>query len=202
MLRAAAANFASTAAPSMISALLSAALAKVSRSALVLASSSAARSQTISPPARCLADRAWRSASARTFLGRSCSWLRDTGPMARPPPRNCGTRAEPWRAPPVPFCLYIFLPVRLISARPSVLWSPDWRLASCQRTMRAMMSARGSRPKIASLELERAGGAPSIDVMSYFTASFSLRLGGAARPTLRREPGTCRAPARPSAAAS
>src|SRR5262249_6098946 len=68
----------------------------------------------------------------------------------RPPPRNCGTRAEPWRAPPVPFCAYIFLPVRQISARPLVLCVPRWRLASCQLTQRWMMSVRGSRPKIAS----------------------------------------------------
>src|SRR5271168_141801 len=94
-LRAAAANFASTSAPSMISTLCSDVLAKDSRSVLVLASASCACSQTISSPERTLADSAWRSASARTFLGRSCSWLRTTGPIARPPPRNCGTRPEP-----------------------------------------------------------------------------------------------------------
>jgi hypothetical protein len=34
--------------------------------------------------------------------------------------------------------------------RPLVLCVPCWRLASCQRTMRCRMSARGSRPKISS----------------------------------------------------
>ena len=32
---------------------------------------------------------------ARTFFGRSVACERTTGPKARPPPRNCGTRAEP-----------------------------------------------------------------------------------------------------------
>ena len=70
------------------------------------------------------------SARARTFLGRSCAKERATGPWALPPPRNCGTRAEPWRAEPVPFCLYIFLPVRQTSARPIVACEPSRRLAS------------------------------------------------------------------------
>ena len=40
-------------------------------------------------------DSAWRRPSARIFFGRLVSWLRTTGPIALPPPRNCGTRAEP-----------------------------------------------------------------------------------------------------------
>ena len=32
---------------------------------------------------------------SRTFFGRSVACERTTGPNARPPPRNCGTRAEP-----------------------------------------------------------------------------------------------------------
>src|SRR5260370_7566618 len=67
-----------------------------------------------------------------------------------------------------------------MSARPSVLWSPDWRLASCQRTMRAMRSARGSRPKISSLSSSEPAADPSIDVMSNFITSFSLRRFGEA----------------------
>ena len=88
------------------------------------------------PPSLALADSACRSASARTFFGRPISWLRTTGPKARPPPRNCGTRAEPWRAPPVPFWAYIFLPVRQMSARFFTAWVPARRLASCQMTQR------------------------------------------------------------------
>src|SRR5262249_50817088 len=61
-------------------------------------------------------------------------------------PRRTVTRT----APPVPFCAYIFLPVRQISLRPLVLCVPRWRLASCQLTQRWMMSVLGSRPKIAS----------------------------------------------------
>src|SRR5271154_1325249 len=101
-------------------------------------------------PSLALADSACLRAIARTFFGRPVAWERTTGPKARPPPRNCGTRAEPWRAPPVPFCLYIFLPVRQISARPLALCVPAWRLLSCHCTQRARMSWRGSRPKISS----------------------------------------------------
>ena len=36
-----------------------------------------------------------RSASLRTFLGRSLAWLRTTGPNALPPPRNCGAASLP-----------------------------------------------------------------------------------------------------------
>src|ERR1700733_9880386 len=94
-----------------------------------------------------------------------------------PTPR--GRRREPWpkarAAAPAPFCLYIFLPVRWISARPSVLCVPAWRLASCQRTMRAIRSVRGSSPNTASLSSSEPATEPSIDVMSNFMASLSLR---------------------------
>ena len=45
---------------------------------------------------------------------------RGFGPNALPP-RHCGTDLSPWRALPVPFCLYIFLPVTLTSER-SCAW--------------------------------------------------------------------------------
>jgi len=77
-----------------------------------------------------------RTLQERTFFGKLCSWLRTTGPNERPPPRNRLTRAEPWRAPPVPFWAYIFLPVRQISARCLTLCVPARRLASCQRMQR------------------------------------------------------------------
>ena len=67
----------------------------LSAKALVLAASSVADSITIRPPSLALADSAWRSASARTFFGSANACERTTGPNARPPPRNCGTRAEP-----------------------------------------------------------------------------------------------------------
>src|SRR3954447_1304865 len=135
---------------------------------LVLASLMVAFSITIKPPSLALADSAWRSASARTFFGRSWAWLRTTGPNARPPPRNCGARAEPWRAPPVPFCLYIFLPVRQTSARPCALWVPAWRLASCQLTQRWIRSLRGSRPKISSESSTEPASLPSSVVIFSF----------------------------------
>src|SRR5215475_12431254 len=148
MLRAAVAKPILSSAPSMISALVRPRPEKWPTSALVLAVSSFAASMTTRSPSFAFDDSACFSASARTFFGRSVACERTTGPKARPPPRNCGTRAEPWRAPPVPFCLYIFLPVRQISARPLALCVPAWRLLSCHCTQRAMMSWRGSRPKI------------------------------------------------------
>src|ERR1700758_5160296 len=161
MLRAAAAKPLCNSAPSMISALVRPRPEKWPIRALVLAASSWAASRTMRLPSLALADSACLRAIARTFFGRPVAWERTTGPKARPPPRNCGTRAEPWRAPPVPFCLYIFLPVRQISARPLALWVPAWRLLSCHCTQRAMMSARGSRPKISSGGFTEPGALPS-----------------------------------------
>src|SRR5262245_54435080 len=177
MLRAASAKLSSTAAPSMISALLRPSLAKLFCKAPVLPSFTLALSSTMMPPSLALADKACLSASARTFFGRSMAWLRGVGPNERPPPRNRLTRAGPWRAEPVPFCRYIFLPVRLISARFLTSWVPRWRLASCQRTQRCKMSGRGSRPKMASGRSTEPAALPSSD-MIFSSMSRTLLLGG------------------------
>src|SRR5262245_1207370 len=161
MLRAASRKPASISAPSMISAFLSPSLSRCNCSALVLPSATAALSSTMMPPSLALADKACRNASARTFLGRSMAWLRGVGPNERPPPRNRLTLAGPWRAEPVPFCRYIFLPVRLISARFLTSWVPAWRLASCHTTQRCRMSARGSRPKMSSETVTPPAALPS-----------------------------------------
>src|SRR3954470_20310046 len=175
MLRAAMAKPLCSSAPSMISALVRPSPEKCPTSALVLAASRLADSITIRPPSFAFAESAWRSANARTFLGKSVACDRTTGPNARPPPRNCGTRAEPWRAPPVPFCLYIFLPVRHTSARPCVLWVPAWRLASCQLTQRWIRSLRGSRPKISSeTSTEPASLPSSLVIFSFISRTFLL----------------------------
>src|SRR5262249_2926457 len=160
-LRAASRSPASTSAPSTISALSRPSLAKLALSALVLPPSIAALSTTTMPPSLALADSACLSASARTFLGRPCSWLRTTGPNERPPPRNRLARIEPGRAPPVPFWAYIFFPVRQTSARFCTACVPARRLASCHLTQRCRMSTRGSRPKMASERLTEPASAPS-----------------------------------------
>src|SRR6266540_6465590 len=165
MLRAARAKFASICAPSMMSALVSPSLAKFFRSMAVLPSFTVALSSTMRPPSLALADSACLSASARTFFGRSIAWLRGVGPNERPPPRKRLTLPEPWRAEPVPFCRYIFFPVRLISLRFLTSCVPRWRLASCQRTQRCRMSALGSRPKIASGSLIEPAALPSSDTI-------------------------------------
>src|ERR1700733_10475033 len=183
ILRAAAAKPVWTSAPSMIRALVNPRPEKCPTSALVLAASSVADSITIRPPSLTLAESAWRSASARTFFGRANACERPTGPNARPPPRNCGTRAEPWRAPPVPFCLYIFLPVRQTSARPCVLWVPACRLLSCHCTQRCRMSLRGSRPKISSDSWTEPASLPS-RVVTFNSISHALLLGGRFRSLL------------------
>src|SRR5262245_12326911 len=165
MLRAAIAKLTSTSAPSMMSALVRPSLAKFFCKALVLRSFTVALSSTMMPPSLALADSACLSASARTFFGRSMAWLRGVGPNDRPPPRNRLTRAEPWRAEPVPFCRYIFLPVRWISARFLTSCVPRWRLASCQRTQRCRMSGRGSSPKMESESSIEPASLPSSDTM-------------------------------------
>src|SRR5580693_5466217 len=183
ILRAAVAKPVWTSAPSMIRALVRPRPEKCPTNALVLAASSVADSITIKPPSLTLAESAWRSASARTFFGRANACERTTGPNARPPPRNCGTRAEPWRAPPVPFCLYIFLPVRQTSARPCTLWVPAWRLLSCHCTQRAMISLRGSRPKISSESWTEPAALPS-RVVTFSSISRAFLLGGRFRSLL------------------
>src|SRR6478736_8833562 len=174
MLRAAERKLASISAPSMINAFARPSLSNCLASALVFVSFIDAFSRTMMPPSLAFEDSACLSARARTFFGRSMAWLRTSGPKARPPPRNCGTRAEPWRAPPVPFCLYIFLPVRQISARPLALWVPAWRLLSCHCTQRAMMSWRGSRPKMVSESWTEPASLPS-RVVTFNSISRLLR---------------------------
>src|SRR5262245_50903745 len=165
ILRAARAKLASSSAPSMMSALVSPSLAKLFCSAPVLPFFTVAFSSTMMPPSLALADNACLRASARTFLGRSIAWLRGVGLNERPPPRKRLTRAGPCRAEPVPFCRYIFLPVRLISLRFLTSWVPRSRLASCQRTQRCRMSALGSRPKIASGSSTEPADLPSNDTI-------------------------------------
>src|SRR5215510_4137151 len=173
MLRAARRKPASTSAPSMISAFLRPSLSRCDCSTLVLPSAIAALSSTMMPPSLALADNACRSASARTFLGRSIAWLRGVGPNERPPPRNRLTLAGPWRAEPVPFCRYIFLPVRLISLRFLTSWVPAWRLASCHTTQRCRMSIRGSRPKMSSETVTPPAALPS-RVVTFSSISRAL----------------------------
>src|SRR5450432_359322 len=180
MLRAAIAKLASTAAPSMISALVRPSLARCCCTTLVLPSDTAALSSTMMPPSLALAESACLSASARTFLGRPISWLRTTGPNERPPPRNRFTRAEPWRADPVPFWRYIFLPVRAISARPLTAWVPARRLASCQVTQRCRMSARASSPKMASGRSTEPAAVPS-SIVTFNSMSRPLVRGSCRR---------------------
>src|SRR5262249_20388211 len=163
ILRAARAKFASSSAPSMMSALVRPSLAKLFCSAPVLPSFMAAFSSTMMPPSLALADKACLRASARTFFGRSIAWLRGVGPNERPPRRKRLPLAGPWRAEPVPFCRYIFLPVRLISLRFLTSCVPRWRLGSCQRTQRCRMSTLGSRPKIASGSSTEPAALPSSD---------------------------------------
>src|SRR3984957_15383953 len=164
MLRAAVRTPAFTSAPSMISAFERPSFSKWPRSALVLASLRSKASITTMPSSFALADSACRSAKVRIFFGRPISWLRGCGPNERPPPRNRWPRIEPWRAPPVPFCRYIFLPVRWTSARPCTACVPARRLANCQMTQRWMMSARGSSPKMASDTVTEPDSLPSREV--------------------------------------
>src|SRR3954447_602423 len=189
MLRAASRNPASTSAPSMISAFLRPSLSRCDCKALVLPSAKATLSSTMMPPSLALADKACRKASARTFFGRSIAWLRGVGPNERPPPRKRLTLAGPWRAQPVPFCRYIFLPVRLISARFLTSCAPAWPLASCHTTQRCRMSARGSRPKMSSDTVRPPAALPSrvVTFSSISRALLRFRSRGSVRqPELAR----------------
>src|SRR3984957_19371775 len=150
ILRAAVRTSAGTSAPSINSAFDRPSFSNWLRNALVLASFTLSVSMMMMPSSLALAESACLSASARTFFGRPIWWRGFGGPTERPPPRNRLPRAEPGRAEPVPFCRYIFLPVRWISARFFTACVPARRLANCQTTQRWIRSARGSRPKMPS----------------------------------------------------
>src|SRR5262245_63997823 len=92
MLRAARAKFSLTASPSITSTDDQPSALKLFASLAVLPSASSALSSTISLPSACLVDSAVLSASLRTFLGRSCAWLRGVGPKITAPLRHCGER--------------------------------------------------------------------------------------------------------------
>ncbi len=127
-------------------------------------------------PSACLAESAMRSASLRTFLGRSSAWLRTTGPKIVAPPRNCGERSEPARALPVPFCFHGFLVVPLISLTVLVLCVPAWALARCHSTMRCRISWRMATPKTASeRSISPAALFSNVTTLTFITSS-SLRL--------------------------
>src|SRR5690606_5405359 len=74
-------------------------------------------STTWSRPLRARSVRAPRSAAAFIFLGVRWSYERGVGPWTMPPPAYCGARIEPWRARPVPFWRYGFLPPPRTSPR-------------------------------------------------------------------------------------
>ena len=66
--------------------------------------------------------RAWRSARRGARGASSCAAgagrsERGCGPKTTPPPAKCGARREPWRARPVPFWRYGFLPPPATSPR-------------------------------------------------------------------------------------
>src|SRR6185369_5935792 len=149
----------------------------------VLGSLSVAVSTTISLPSAALADSAVRSASLRTFLGKSWAWLRTTGPNALPPPRNCGAASLPWRARPVPFWAYIFLAVAVISERPLVLCVPCWRRDSCHTTQRCRMSWRTGAPNTASARSISPALSPSMVLTAIFILGSSSLRRGVGRPT-------------------
>ena len=90
MLRAAFAKFASTSLPAMMSAEVRPSFSRRERRPAVLASLDLRLLEHEISEAFDLAESACASASARTFLGISCAWLRGRGPKALPPPRNWG----------------------------------------------------------------------------------------------------------------
>src|SRR5262245_8750007 len=191
MLAAARARLASTSAPAISSTLVTPSLPRWPLSCAVLGSLSAAASSTISLPSAALADSAVRSASLRTFLGRSLAWLRTTGPNALPPPRNCGAASLPWRARPVPFWAYIFLAVAVTSARPLVLCVPCWRRDSCHTTQRCRMSLRTGTANTASARSSSPALSPSMVLTAIFIV-YPLRRRPVGRRSLRSRCFGCR----------
>src|SRR6185503_10956587 len=97
----------------------------------------------------------------------------------------------PWRALPVPFWRYIFFEVALISPRVLVLWLPDCFLASCQRTIRCRMSARGSSPNTESESVTVPFASPASDLtLSSITLLRRIEAQPALRPSRRRSRGS------------
>ena len=163
------------------------------------------------PPSLALADSACLSASARTFFGRSIAWLR-----THRTERTAAAAEQIDAGGAVTGAAGALLPVHLLAGAADLGAVLDrrgcrrgaWRAA--RRTQRWMMSARGSRPKIASESLTEPASLPSSD-MIFSSMSRALLVGrrasaGAASALPRPPPhpagGTCRASARPSAASS
>src|SRR5579883_2406525 len=182
MLAAARAKFWSISAPPMTRTEVTPSLPKWPLSFAVFGSARAACSTTISLPSAALPDSAVRSASLRTFFGRSDAWLRTTGPNALPPPRNCGAASLPWRARPVPFWAYIFFAVAVTSDRPLLLCVPCWRRDSCHTTQRCRMSLRTGAQNTASASSSSPALSPSMVLTAIFMVwSLSLRGVGSRR---------------------
>src|SRR5262245_58715889 len=175
MLVAARAKLLSTSAPAITRALEMPSLPKWADSFAVLGSLSVAASTTTSLPSAALADSAERSASLRTFFGKSLAWLRTTGPNALPPPRNCGAASLPWRARPVPFWAYIFFEVAVTSERPLLLCVPCWRRDSCHTTQRCRMSLRTGTANTASARSISPALPPSMVLPAIFMVLSSGR---------------------------
>ena len=138
MLRAARAKFVSTSAPSMISTDVRPSLPKWPLSlALVLALGERGSLEHDQLAVGLLGRQRGFSASLRTFFGRSKRVAADD--RAEEPCRRRGTAATPgpWRAWPVPFCVYGFLVVRRDFAASLGLVRARRRLRSCQTTQRA-----------------------------------------------------------------
>jgi len=81
------------------------------------ASPSISASTTWMRPSRARSERTPRRAAAFIFLGVRWEKSRGCGPWTTPPPANCGARVEPWRARPVPFCLWGLRPPPRTSPR-------------------------------------------------------------------------------------
>jgi hypothetical protein len=125
-------------------------LSRTPRRSLVRIASSpkASRTRIASPPS--LAVSAPRSARRFILRGRRWAYERGWGPKTTPPPVKCGARREPWRARPVPFWRYGFLPPPATSPRVFVSLVPSRRPASCAVTTWCMTAALTGAAKSSS----------------------------------------------------
>ena len=82
----------------------------------------------------CLLPRVRSQSGAFIFFGVRWLYERGVGPCTTPPPAYCGARSEPWRARPVPFCRYGFLPPPRTSPRVLVSCVPCRAAACCATT--------------------------------------------------------------------
>src|SRR5215470_7924374 len=104
-----------------------------------------------------------------------------------PPPANCGARVEPWRARPVPFCRYGFLPpprtsprvlVAAVPCRAAASWATTTWWISGTLTLASKISGGSTAPVLADTGVD----APALAALGFAVRVVPLEDAGLISP--------------------